>query len=166
MVRQGRPCLLCEYAHVELKLQTRVVVLNQNWVAVVPWWATWPFELIGRTLFTLPLHYLTFCLVLPYRRHISCLSDLDVAEKAALADIIAKVSRCFDNLFSCSFPYSMGVHQQPIPAQKSTIGDYDQDVAHIHLHFDPPLLRSATVRKFLVGYVLWEPPQNKAHLYH
>lgn len=140
---RGRPCLLCEYAHVELKLQTRVVVLNQSWVAVVPWWATWPFELI----------------VLPYRRHIPCLSDLDVAEKAALADIIARVSRCFDNLFSCSFPYSMGVHQQPIPAQNSTIVD-DQDVAHIHLHFDPPLLRSATVRKFLVGFELMAEAQR------
>lgn len=95
-------------------------------------------------------------LVLPYRRHIPSISDLDATEKSAFADILSRITKRYDNLFSCSFAYSMGVHQRPIPKEPtegSNDGDDDGDIAHLHLHFTPPLLRNATIRKFLVGYV-------------
>jgi hypothetical protein len=82
-------------------------------------------------------------LVLPYKRHISAISDLRPEEKTAFADALSQITIRYDNLFSCLFAYSMGIHQRPVLS-----GD---DVAHLHLHFTPPLLRSATVRKFLVG---------------
>ncbi|KAJ7184101.1 galactose-1-phosphate uridyl transferase, partial [Mycena filopes] len=137
---QGRPCMLCEYAHVEIGFagdQGRVVVKNEHWVAVVPWWATWPYEI----------------LLLPYKRHISAISDLSSEEKSAFADILSQITIRYDNLFSCLFAYSMGIHQRP------TLSSGD-DVAHLHLHFAPPLLRSATVRKFLVGYELMGESQR------
>ncbi|KAJ3493252.1 hypothetical protein NLJ89_g11062 [Agrocybe chaxingu] len=145
---EGRPCLLCEYAHVEVNQprdEGRVVVLNDHWVALVPWWAIWPFEI----------------LLLPYRRHIDSISDLDAPEKQAFADILSRITRRYDNLFSCSFAYSMGIHQRPIPKkQVDATGDDDDNYAHLHLHFEPPLLRSASVRKFLVGFELMAEPQR------
>ncbi|KAJ7070339.1 galactose-1-phosphate uridyl transferase [Mycena belliarum] len=136
---QGRSCMLCEYAHVEIGFGTdqgRVVVKNEHWVGVVPWWATWPFEI----------------LLLPYKRHISAISDLRGEEKQAFADALSQITIRYDNLFSCLFAYSMGIHQRP-----TLSGD---DVAHLHLHFSPPLLRSASVRKFLVGYELMAEAQR------
>ncbi|KAJ7273415.1 galactose-1-phosphate uridyl transferase [Mycena rebaudengoi] len=135
----GKPCMLCEYAHVEIGFaqdEGRVVVKNEHWVAVVPWWATWPFEV----------------LLLPYKRHISAISDLRPEEKTAFADALSQITIRYDNLFSCLFAYSMGIHQRPVLS-----GD---DVAHLHLHFTPPLLRSATVRKFLVGFELMAEAQR------
>ncbi|KAF8906031.1 HIT-like domain-containing protein [Gymnopilus junonius] len=143
----GRPCLLCEYAHAELKVPReggRIVVSNRHWVAVVPWWATWPFEI----------------LLLPYRRHIESISQLEQEEKEAFADILSRITRRYDNLFSCSFAYSMGIHQRPVPAKGDEDIDHDNNFAHLHLHFDPPLLRSATVKKFLVGYELMAESQR------
>ncbi|KAF9532386.1 galactose-1-phosphate uridyl transferase [Crepidotus variabilis] len=144
-----RPCLLCEYAHAEVKVakdEGRVVVSNNHWVALVPWWATWPFEI----------------LLLPYRRHIAALDELEEEEKQAFAEILSKVTRRYDNLFSCSFAYSMGIHQRPVPVPKGSTHPVDDEkqFAHLHLHFDPPLLRSATVRKFLVGYELMGEAQR------
>lgn len=93
--------------------------------------------------------------VLPYRRHIPAISDLITEEKIAFAEALSKVTIKYDNLFSCSFAYSMGIHQRPIPSLKErgleSEGDDLSGVAHLHLHFTPPLLRSANVRKFLVG---------------
>ncbi|KAF7311683.1 Galactose-1-phosphate uridylyltransferase [Mycena kentingensis (nom. inval.)] len=135
----GKPCMLCEYAHIEMQnaeTDGRVVVRNEHWVAVVPWWATWPFEI----------------LLLPFKRHIPAISDLSEEEKAAFAEILSQVTIRYDNLFSCMFAYSMGIHQRP-----TLSGD---DIAHLHLHFAPPLLRSATVRKFLVGYELMAEAQR------
>ncbi|KAF8964080.1 HIT-like domain-containing protein [Flammula alnicola] len=137
----GRPCLLCEYAYAEFKMpkdEGRMVVFNEHWIAVVPWWAVWPFEI----------------LLLPCRRHIESISQLDQEEKKAFADILSRVTRRYDNLFSSSFAYSMGIHQRPVPAKEgdATIHDDDKkNFAHLHLHFEPPLLRSASIRKFLVG---------------
>ena len=89
--------------------------------------------------------------VLPYARHIPSITDLTPQEKSAFASILSKITKRYDNLFSCSFAYSMGMHQRPVPRKP---GDSeDADIAHFHLHFAPPLLRSASVRKFLVGYV-------------
>jgi UDPglucose--hexose-1-phosphate uridylyltransferase len=146
----GKPCLLCEYGHAEMGLprdEGRVVVSNDYWVALVPWWATWPFEI----------------LLLPYRRHIESISQLDQDEKEAFADILSRLTRRYDNLFSCSFPYSMGIHQRPVPPKETTLLNAEKDeinFSHLHLHFEPPLLRSAAIRKFLVGYEMMAEAQR------
>lgn len=123
----GTP-LLVDYVQVEAETGERVVVENEHWLAVVPYWATWPFE----------------TLLLP-RRHVLRLPDLSDAERDALADILKRLLTRYDNLFEVSFPYSMGWHGAP-----NDEGDYSH--WQLHAHFYPPLLRSATVRKFLVGY--------------
>ena len=94
-------------------------------------------------------------LVVPYRRHIPSIMHLSAEEKLAFAQILSQLTIRYDNLFTCSFAYSMGIHQRPTPPYSGNIPE-DQDeenVAHLHLHFSPPLLRSASVRKFLVGCV-------------
>jgi UDPglucose--hexose-1-phosphate uridylyltransferase len=124
---EGTP-LLVDYLKLELEEDARVVLQNQDWVALVPYWATWPYEI----------------LLLP-RRRISRLPDLFVSERASLAEILKLLLIRYDNLFTISFPYSMGWHGAPYGAD---------EVAHwqLHAHFYPPLLRSATVKKFMVGY--------------
>ncbi|EGN92017.1 hypothetical protein SERLA73DRAFT_66462 [Serpula lacrymans var. lacrymans S7.3] len=145
----GCPCMLCEYAHHEVNVaedEGRVVVKNDDWVALVPWWAYWPFEI----------------LLLPYKRHISSLYHLTESEKASFADILSRITKRYDNLFQCSFAYCMGIHQRPLPPSEvdGEIMEDEDDVAHLHLHFEPPLLRSATVRKFLAGFELMAEPQR------
>ncbi len=120
--------LLLDYAELELRQQERVVVENGDWLAVVPFWAVWPFEI----------------LLMP-RRHVLRLPDLTTSERSALADILKRLLTRYDNLFETSFPYSMGWHGAPMDS-----GDYTH--WQLHAHFYPPLLRSATVRKWMVGY--------------
>ncbi|KAF8311298.1 putative GAL7-UDP-glucose--hexose-1-phosphate uridylyltransferase [Clavulina sp. PMI_390] len=151
LTADGKPCLLCEYAHYEANLPEeeqangRVVAKNEHWIALVPWWAVWPFE----------------TLVLPYKRHIPSLLELTPEESTAFANILSALTIRYDNLFSTSFAYSMGIHQRPVPkAEGSTAAEDDGDVAHLHLHFNPPLLRSASVRKFLVGFEMMGEPQR------
>jgi UDPglucose--hexose-1-phosphate uridylyltransferase len=128
--------LLVSYSEEEQAQETRVVVENADWIAVVPFWAVWPFE----------------TLLLP-KAHRPRLSDLTGAERKTLADILKRLCARYDNLFGTEFPYSMGWHGAP-PRQT--------DTAHwqLHAHFYPPLLRSATVRKFLVGYEMMAEPQR------
>ena len=123
----GAP-LLVEYTVLEAKEHERVVVRHDHWLAVVPFWAVWPFE----------------TLLLP-RRHVLRLPDLSEAERDGLSDILKQLLTRYDNLFDVSFPYSMGWHGAP---------NDDDEYAHwqLHAHFYPALLRSATVRKFMVGY--------------
>lgn len=152
----GRPCLLCEYIHFEVSVaesQSRVVVKNEHFVALVPWWATWPFETLRKYDTPTPLRLSETPPVLPYRRHIPSLLHLTEAEKRSFADILSSITKRYDNLFSCSFAYSMGIHQRPTPPKDENIQSADEEanIAHLHLHFLPPLLRSASVRKFLVG---------------
>lgn len=123
----GRPLLL-DYVELELQQTERVVVENEHWAAVVPYWAIWPFEI----------------LLLP-RRHVLRLPDLIEAEQEALADILKRLLIRYDNLFETSFPYSMGWHGAPFTAAPT-------DHWQLHAHFYPPLLRSATVKKFMVGF--------------
>lgn len=123
-------CLLCDYLEMELKLGTRLVVENEHFVALVPFWATWPFE-------TLILS----------KSHVATIPELQDAQRDSLASILKRLTTRYDNLFEVSFPYTMGFHQPP------TDGQAYPD-AHLHAHFYPPLLRSATVRKFMVGYEL------------
>jgi UDPglucose--hexose-1-phosphate uridylyltransferase len=129
-------CLLCDYLDVELDDGERIVTGNEHFTALVPFWAVWPFE----------------TLVLP-RAHAGALPDLGPDQRDGLADILRRLTRRYDRLFGVTFPYSMGLHQQP------TDGDPHREW-HLHAHFYPPLLRSATVRKFMVGYELLGQPQR------
>jgi UDPglucose--hexose-1-phosphate uridylyltransferase len=124
---QGSP-LLVDYLKLELEQKVRIVVQNADWVALLPYWATWPYEL----------------LLLP-RRPIARLPDLQDSERVSLADILKRLLTRYDNLFEISFPYSMGWHGAPF-------GDGEFQHWQLHAHFYPPLLRSATVKKFMVGY--------------
>lgn len=133
--RQGS-CLLCDYAALELAAAERLVCANDGFVAIVPFWAAWPFETLVVS-----------------RRHVSGLAVLRDDERSALADILRQVTTRYDNVFEAPFPYSMGFHQQPI-------GGGTPDTAHLHAHFYPPLLRSATIRKFMVGFELLGSPQR------
>lgn len=135
----GAPCLLCAYAAAEALKGERTVVIDEHWIAVVPFWAVWPFE----------------TLVLPYKRHIPSLSQMTPEEDASLARVMKALLVRYDNLFSCPFPYSMGLHQSPLPPTNP-----ESDVAHAHFHFYPPLLRSASVRKFLVGFEMLAEAQR------
>jgi len=129
-------CLLCEYLRLEVEDGERIVCDNEGFVAVVPYWAVWPFE-------TMILS----------RRHASSLTELDDTEQRYLADILRRLTIRYDNLFETAFPYSMGFHQAP------TDGENHSEL-HFHAHYFPPLLRSATVQKFMVGYELLAGPQR------
>jgi UDPglucose--hexose-1-phosphate uridylyltransferase len=131
----GRP-LLVEYAELEEAQEERLVASNDHWLVVVPFWAVWPFE----------------TLLLP-RRHIQRLSDLRQGERDSLAQILKRLLTKYDNLFETSFPYSMGWHGAPFGHGKA-------DHWQLHAHFYPPLLRSATVKKFLVGYEMLAEAQR------
>jgi len=133
--RRGTP-LLVEYAEIELNRMERVVAQTTHWIAVVPWWAVWPFEM----------------LILP-RRHVLRMTDLDDAECNDLAALLRDVLSRYDGLFQASFPYSMGWHGAP-----SDDGDYAGWQLHAHIY--PPLLRSENVRKFMVGYEMLSEPQR------
>ena len=121
--------MLEDYASLESEKKDRIVFENQTFVAVCPWWATWPYEVMVIA-----------------RQHKRALVDLTNVESLQLAEAIAEVTRRYDNLFETQFPYSMGVHQAPLEGTDAEI-----EASHLHIHFYPPLLRSATVRKFLVG---------------
>ncbi len=132
----GGRSLLADYAAVEERAGERVVVANDHFVVVVPFWATWPFETL-----------------LISREPVGAISDLDHAGRDALADAIRRLGIRYDNVFKTSFPYSMGFHQAP------TAGP-GKAAAHLHAHYYPPLLRSATVRKFMVGYEMLAEAQR------
>lgn len=127
--------LLLDYLDEERRRKERIVCAGEHFTAVVPYWAIWPFE----------------TLVLPHRA-MGRLMNLTEAEVASLADILKRLTTRYDNLFQCSFPYSMGFHQAP----KSP----GADACQLHLHFFPPLLRSATVKKFMVGFEMLGMPQR------
>jgi UDPglucose--hexose-1-phosphate uridylyltransferase len=128
--------LLADYLALELADGARIICANDHFVALVPFWAVWPFE----------------ALVIS-RRAAGALPDLAPAARAGLADILKQLTTRYDNLFQVSFPYSMGFHQRP------TDGAAHPEW-HLHAHFYPPLLRSATVRKFMVGFELLAEPQR------
>lgn len=135
LAAHGRPLLL-DYAKAEAG-QSRAVVETEHWLAVVPYWAAWPFE----------------TLLLPRNSHIRRLPDLDDGRRQDLALALKKLTSRYDNLFQCSFPYSMGWHGAPFDGN-------DDDHWQLHAHFFPPLLRSASVRKFMVGYEMLAEPQR------
>ncbi|MEI7528249.1 MAG: UDP-glucose--hexose-1-phosphate uridylyltransferase [Elusimicrobiota bacterium] len=132
----GGRCLLCDYLARELSAGERVVCSNRLFTALVPFWAVWPFEtlVIGS-------------------RHRSGLDRLGAEEKDGLADILRRLTGIYDRVFGVPFPYSMGFHQRPTDGR-------EHPEWHLHAHFYPPLLRSAAVRKFMVGYELLAAPQR------
>jgi len=127
---------LLDYTEVEMRLKQRLVVENEHWVVLVPYWAIWPFE----------------TLLLP-RRHVPRLPDLTQEQRQALADILKRLLVRYDNLFETPFPYSMGWHGAPFKEGHTSHWQ-------LHAHFYPPLLRSATVKKFMVGYEMLAEPQR------
>jgi UDPglucose--hexose-1-phosphate uridylyltransferase len=134
--KEHNTCLLCEYVRLEQEKKVRVVCENQNFLALVPFWALWPFEVM-----------------IVSKNHLSSLSDFNDAYKNDLAELMGRIACRYDNLFECSFPYSMGLHQAPTDKK-------DRSSFHFHMHFYPPLLRSATIRKFMVGYEMLAEPQR------
>jgi UDPglucose--hexose-1-phosphate uridylyltransferase len=133
---KNRTCLLCDYLQVETQAGIRLVVENDHFAAVVPFWAVWPFEVL-----------------LLSKKHAGDLGSCDPAVRSGLAEILKQLTARYDNLFETLFPYSMGFHQSP------TDGEAHPEW-HLHAHFYPPLLRSATVRKFMVGYEMLAGPQR------
>jgi UDPglucose--hexose-1-phosphate uridylyltransferase len=134
--RRHTSTLLSDYLAIELEKKERVVCDNEHFVVVVPYWAVWPFETL-----------------LISRRSVSALHELNDEERNALADILRQITVRYDNLFKTSFPYTMGFHQRPADGES-------HPEFHLHAHFYPPLLRSATVRKFMVGYEMLAMPQR------
>jgi len=129
-------CLLCAYREMEVRLQERVVTANASFIAVVPYWAVWPFEVM-----ILPL------------RHIADLEAMTDTERDDFAAMLQSVTSTYDRVFDTPFPYSMGLHPRPCDGS-------EHPHWHFHAHFYPPLLRSATIRKFMVGYELLGSPQR------
>jgi len=134
--RMHGSCMLCDYAALELAAGERIVCQNEFFVAVVPFWATWPFETL-----------------LLSKRHVGDIAALRAPERAGLAEILKRVTTRYDNLFQTSFPFSMGFHQRPTDGKEHAEW-------HFHAHFFPPLLRSSTVKKFMVGFELLASPQR------
>jgi len=129
-------CMLCDYLKLEEAAKDRIVCENQAFIALIPFWAVWPFE----------------AMILS-RRHAPSMPDFDDRERTLLGDIVKQLTTRYDNLFQVSFPYTMGFHQSPTDGQL-------HPEWHFHAHYLPPLLRSAAVQKFMVGYELLDMPQR------
>ncbi|MFN7993588.1 MAG: UDP-glucose--hexose-1-phosphate uridylyltransferase [Bryobacteraceae bacterium] len=129
-------CLLCDYLALEMKTGERIVVENETFVVLVPFFAVWPFE-------TMVLS----------KRHLSAMDELGAGERAGLADILKRITTRYDNVFEVPFPYTMGFHQRPTDGAP-------HPEWHFHAHYYPPLLRSATIRKFMVGFEMLGTPQR------
>ncbi len=134
--KKNKRSLLQDYVEKELVKKDRILFENAHFVGLVPFWATWPFETM-----------------LISKRHVARITDLTSEEKTALADAYRQLTIRYDNLFEVSFPYSAGIHQAPTDGKRHAEW-------HLHLSFYPPLLRSATVRKFMVGYEMLANPQR------
>lgn len=127
--------LLSAYIEQELELNERIILKNDHFVALVPYWAVWPYE----------------TMILPLK-HYQSIIQLKEKEEVAFAEIVKNLTIKYDNLFNTSFPYSSGIHQSPT--------DEDHPEWHFHMSFYPPLLRSAEIKKFMVGYEMFANPQR------
>jgi UDPglucose--hexose-1-phosphate uridylyltransferase len=134
--KQNNACLLCDYAALELRQRERIVLDNKDFAALVPFWAVWPFE----------------TMILP-KRHVGSLPEMSAEERVSFADVLKRLTTRYDNMFEISFPYSAGIHQAPTDGKR-------HPEFHFHMHFYPPLLRSSTIRKFMVGYEMLANPQR------
>ena len=133
---KNKSCLLCEYSTLEERQKIRIVGQNEDFIALVPFWAVWPFEIM-----------------IVSRRHLGTLNDFNPAEVGGFARLLKQVTSTYDRVFDAPFPYSMGLHQSPTDGGP-------HPASHFHVHFFPPLLRSSTVRKFMVGFELLGTPQR------
>ena len=133
---QNRSPMILDYLIMEINKKERIVVENEHWTTLVPFWAAWPFETI----------------LIP-KRHVSYFNDLNGDERISLADILKRHLTIYDKLFNVSFPYTMGWHGAPF-------GNENYSHWQLHAHFYPPLLRSATVKKFMVGYEMLAEAQR------
>ena len=129
-------CLLCDYVALEQRQSARVVCQNDSFIALVPYWAVWPFELLVCS-----------------RDHIRSMNEFAAADSRNLSEILHRVTATYDKVFESPFPYSMGFHQSPTDGK-------EHPEWHFHTHFYPPLLRSATIRKFMVGFEMLGTPQR------
>jgi UDPglucose--hexose-1-phosphate uridylyltransferase len=134
-------CLLCDYIQLEEKQQVRVVCQNEGFLVLVPFWAVWPFEVLVCS-----------------RRHFGSMNDFSADDVGALARVLHQVTATYDKVFNVPFPYSMGFHQSPTDGGGPVKTDHPE--WHFHAHFYPPLLRSATIRKFMVGFEMLGMPQR------
>ena len=128
--------LLGDYLKQELEANERIIYQNDDFVVLTPFWAVWPFE----------------TMIIP-KKQFTNITKISEQESLNFADAISKITKAYDKLFDCSFPYSSGIHQSPTNGK---INDY----WHWHMSFYPPLLRSATVKKFMVGYEMFGSPQR------
>tara|TARA_B110000503_G_scaffold122934_1_gene188060 strand:- start:1081 stop:2100 length:1020 start_codon:yes stop_codon:yes gene_type:complete len=133
---KNKSSLLGDYLSQELEKQERIIYENDEFVVLVPFWAIWPFE----------------TMIIP-KRHQSNISELQGQESLLFAEAISVITKAYDKLFNTSFPYSSGIHQAPT-------NNKDNNHWHWHMSFYPPLLRSATVKKFMVGYEMFGSPQR------
>jgi UDPglucose--hexose-1-phosphate uridylyltransferase len=133
---QNNSSLLGDYLKQERNAKERIVLENESFVALVPYWAVWPFE----------------AMIVP-KRHVTSILELSQQEVADYASILKALTTGYDNLFETSFPYSAGIHQAPTDGK-------DNSHWHMHMSFYPPLLRSAEVKKFMVGYEMFANPQR------
>lgn len=134
--KNNNKSLLLEYVEQELKNNERIICQNNSFVALIPFWATWPYE----------------TMVIP-KRHYKSILELSEQELMDYAEILKKITTKYDNLFKTSFPYSAGIHQAPTNKNKN-------DEWHMHMSFYPPLLRSRDIKKFMVGYEMFANPQR------
>ncbi len=134
--KENKKSLLKEYLKLELKQKERIVYENEDFAVLVPFWGVWPFETM-----------------IISKRHFGSLPEMKEKEKISLAGAIKNLTKKYDKLFEVSFPYSAGIHQSP------TDGKSHKEW-HFHMHFYPPLLRSASVKKFMVGYEMLANPQR------
>jgi UDPglucose--hexose-1-phosphate uridylyltransferase len=133
---KNKTSMLSQYLEQELELKERILLENEHFIALIPYWAVWPYEVM----------------ILP-KKHYQHIDQLNAEEEKAFAEIIKKQTIMYDNLFGTSFPYSSGIHQAPTDGK-----EYPE--WHFHMSFYPPLLRSATVKKFMVGYEMFAGPQR------
>lgn len=134
--RKNNKSLLQDYLGIELHENKRVVYQNASFAVVVPFWAVWPFETMVIS-----------------KRHLQHIGQMTDDEKTDFADAIKRITATYDKVFNTSFPYSAGIHQQPTDGQ-------NHEAWHFHMHFYPPLLRSASIKKFMVGYEMLGSPQR------
>ncbi len=135
-LKERGSCLLCDYLAVERRLGERMIFENDTFAVLVPYWAVWPFE----------------TMILP-KVHLSTVTEMSSAQRRDLADAMVRLGVRYDNIFKTAFPYSMGIHQAPTDGA-------DHPHWHFHLHYYPPLLRSRSVKKFMVGYEMLATPQR------
>lgn len=135
-LKKKKACLLCEYINLETDLSERVIIEEEDFIVLVPFWAVWPYETM-----------------IISKRHFGDIAAFNAQEKNSFAGILKKITSIYDKVFNVPFPYSAGIHQSPTDSE-------DHPEWHFHFHFYPPLLRSPEIKKFMVGFEMLANPQK------